>query len=136
VSVSYRDAEPNGLAALVGGLIEGNLAAYPDRAALLRPAVIDLTGRDAEVAISLRFAEGIVEIANGVAGDAHLAVEADAAALLDLARAPLRFGFPDALHTDGRAVLAALARGDLRVRGLLRHPVRLARFSKLLSVGD
>ena len=30
----------------------------------------------------------------------------------------------------------ALARGDLRVRGLLRHPVRLARFSKLLSVGD
>ena len=73
MSVSYRDAEPNGLAALVGGLIEGNLAAYPERSALLRPAVIDLTGRDAEVAISLRFAEGIVEIANGVAGDAHLA---------------------------------------------------------------
>jgi hypothetical protein len=136
VTVSYRDPEPNGLASLVGGLIEGNLAAHPMRTALLRPAVIDLAGRDAGVAICLRFGDGHVEVGNDASGDAHLAVEADAAALLDLARAPLRFGFPDALHTDGRAVLAALARGDLRVRGLLRHPLRLARFSKLLSVGD
>lgn len=135
MTVSYRDGEPNGLAAMVGGLIEGNLAADPSRARLLRPAVIDLAGRDAEVAICLRFAEGAVEVGNDPSGDAHIAVEADAAALLDLARAPLRFGFPDAFHPEGRAVLAALVRGDLRVRGLLLHPIRLARFSKLLSVG-
>ena len=134
MSVSYADAEPNGLAELLGGLIEGNLAAHPARAAYLRPARIELLGRDADVAVSLRFGDGTVEVANGAAHRPHLAIAADASALLDLARAPLRLGLPDVLHPDGRAVLAALARGDLRVRGLLRHPVRLARFSRLLSV--
>lgn len=134
MTVSYADAEPNGLAALVGGLIAGNLAADPGRASLLRPARIRLTGRDAEVTIALAFAEGAVTIANGPGPRPHLDVEADAEGLLGLAGAPLRFGFPDALHPEGRAVLAGLVRGELRVGGLLRHPVRLARFARLLSV--
>ncbi|MFM7719393.1 MAG: hypothetical protein ACKO8G_07925 [Actinomycetota bacterium] len=134
MSVSYADPEPNGLASLVGGLIEGNLAMHPARVDLLRPARIDLEGLDAGVAIALRFGAGSVEVANGPSPRPHLAIAADAAALLDLARAPLRLGFPDPFHADGRAVLVGLLRGDLRVRGLLRHPIRLARFSRLLSV--
>lgn len=135
MTVRYADAEPNGLASLVGGLIEGNIAMHPQRSALLRPARIDLTGRDAGVTVSLRFLDGIVDVANGPLDDRpHIAVEADSGALLDLARAPLRLGLPDALHTDGRAVLRALLTGELKVRGLLRHPRRLARFSRLLSV--
>lgn len=133
MTVTYADGEPNGLASLVGGLIAGNLAAHPARVALLRPARIRLTGRDAEVTIALAFGAGSVTIANGRGPTPHLDVEADAEGLLGLAGAPLRFGFPDALRPEGRAVLAALLRGDLRV-GLLRHPVRLARFARLLSV--
>jgi hypothetical protein len=134
VSVSYVDPEPNGLADLVGGLIAGNLAAHPDRAALLRPARIRLTGRDAGVTIALAFGDGTVAIANGPGRRPHLDVEADAEGLLGLAAAPLRWGFPDAFRSEGRAVLVALLRGDLRVGGLLRHPLRLARFARLLSV--
>lgn len=135
MTVRYADAEPNGLAELVGGLIEGNLAMHPSRAELIRPARIDLTGRDAGVTVSLRLGHGTVDVANGPLADRpHIAVEADSGALLDLARSPLRLGLPDAFHEDGRAVLRALLRRDLRVRGLLLHPVRLARFSRLLSV--
>lgn len=135
MTVRYADADPNGLASLVGGLIEGNIAMHPSRAELLRPARIDLTGRDAGVTVSLRMGDGKVDVANGPLSDRpHLSVEADSGALLDLARAPLRMGFPDAFHPDGRAVLRALLKGDLKVRGLLLHPLRLSRFSRLLSV--
>lgn len=134
MTVSYADTEPNGLAELVGGLIAGNLAAHPSRMALLRRARIRLTGRDAGVTIALAFEDGAVTIANGDGPRPHLHVEADAAGLLALAGAPLRFGFPDALRREGRAVLLALLRGELRVVGLLRYPIRLARFARLLSV--
>lgn len=134
MTVRYADAEPNGLAELVGGLIAGNLAAHPARAALLRRARIRLTGRDAGVTIALAVEDGSVTIANGPGPRPHLDVEADAEGLLALAGTPLRFGFPDALRPEGRAVLLGLLRGDLRVRGLLRYPVRLARFARLLSV--
>lgn len=134
MTVSYADAEPSGLAELVGGLIAGNLAAHPARAALLRRARIRLTGRDAGVTIALAVEEGRVTIANGPGPRPHLDIEADAEGLLGLAAAPLRFGFPDVLRPAGRAVLVALLRGELRVVGLFRYPLRLARFARLLSV--
>ena len=39
-SVEYPDADPNGLAEMLGGLIQGNLERHPERASLLKPAVI------------------------------------------------------------------------------------------------
>lgn len=134
MTVSYGDAEPNGLAELVGGLIEANLGMHPSRRALLRPSLIRLTGRDAGVTISLSMDGERVIVTNGPGPRPHLHVEADAADLLALASAPLRFGFPDALHPDGRAVLRSLIAGELRVVGLVRHALRLARFARLLSV--
>jgi hypothetical protein len=35
---------------------------------------------------------------------------------------------------EGRAVTASLAKGRIKVRGMARHPGRLARLNKLLSV--
>lgn len=134
MTVTFSDAEPNGLAELVGGLIEANLGMHPSRRALLRPSRIRLTGRDADVTISLALGDGNVIVSNGPGPRPHLHVEADASALLALASAPLRFGLPDALRAEGRAVLRSLLRSELRVVGLLRHPLRLSRFSRLLSV--
>jgi len=47
---------------------------------------------------------------------------------------PLRFGLPDNMTKDGRAVTGALMKGQIKVRGMTRHLGRLARLNKLLSV--
>jgi hypothetical protein len=132
--VEYLDAEPSGLATMIGGLIEGNLAAHPDRARLLRPAVVGIVATDAGVAITLRLAPRRVTVADGLLGRPQVAVEADSATLTELSSTPLRLGFPDAMTTEGRAVSQKLLRGDLRVRGLGRHPGIVSRLNRLLSV--
>jgi hypothetical protein len=102
----------------------------------VRPSLVVLAAPDAGVAVTVRLAPGSVRVADGVAPDAHLRVVADADRLLALAAVPLRAGLPDLLHREGRATIADLVTGRVRVHGLVRHPVRLARFTSLLSVHE
>lgn len=134
--VRFAQAEPNGLADLVGRLIEANLARHPERRWLLRSAaVVELTAWDADTSATIRLGASGIEVSNGTAGStAHLRVLARANDLLELAAAPLRVGLPDAFDPRGRVVLRRLARREVRVSGMLRHPVRLSRFTRLLSV--
>jgi hypothetical protein len=134
VPVEYLDAEPSGLAAMMGGLIEGNLAAHPERAALLRPALVGIVATDAGVAITLRLAPRRVTVADGLLGRPQVVVEADSETLTKLSSVPLRFGFPDARTSQGREVTRKLIRGGLNVRGLVSHPWMVSRLNRLLSV--
>ncbi|MGH2674586.1 MAG: hypothetical protein ACRDKA_01730 [Actinomycetota bacterium] len=133
--VEYTDEEPNGLASMIGGLIEANVASHPERARFLGPpAVVGILARDADVACTVRLAPDRVTVANGLTGSRAVIVRADTETLTDLTTVPLRMGFPDAMTAAGRAVTAKLLRGELRVRGLLRHPAVVSRLNRLLSV--
>jgi hypothetical protein len=135
VTVSFADAEPNGLADLVGRLIEANLERRPDRRALLRPSVVELVANDADTAATVVLSTSGVEISNAPGSRTpHLRVVAGADDLLELSTTPLRFGFPDALDVRGRWILRRIATRRVRVSGMLRHPIRLSRFTRLLSV--
>jgi hypothetical protein len=135
VTVSFADAEPNGLADLVGRLIEANLERRPDRRALLRPSVVELVATDADTAATIVLSASGVEISNAAGSRTpHLRVVAGADDLLELSTTPLRFGFPDAFDARGRSILRRIANRDVRVSGMLRHPIRLSRFTRLLSV--
>jgi hypothetical protein len=132
--VEYTDEEPNGLATMLRGLIEANLEAHPDRAALLKPAVIGITAPDAEVSVTITMAPGRVAMANGIQGRPHLFVRADSDTLIELSSVPLRFGLPDNMTPGGREVTGKLMKGTIKVRGMYRHVGKLARLNKLLSV--
>ena len=134
MTVEYLDPEPNGLAGMVGGLIQGNLERDPSRRALLRPARIGISASDAEVSISLHLSPGVVTVAGGLTEPLHLEVLAESDVLLELTAVPLRFGMPDVFAAEGRAVVGKLLSRRLRVRGLLRHPGKVARLNRLLSV--
>ena len=136
MNVTVSGQEPSGLASMLAELIRTNLSKDPARAALLRPSVVVLDAPDAEVTVFLRIAPDEVRVGDGDVPDAHLRIRADAVRLLDLTTVPLRFGFPDVGRPEGRAVLGDLLARRLRIRGLLRHPVRLARVTRLLSVAD
>ena len=135
MTVRFADAEPNGLADLVGRLIETNLEAEPDRRALLRDTVVLLTASDAAIEATITLSSDGVAVSNGPAGPRpHLVLTADAYDLVELAGAPLRFGFPDVLRAQGRSVIRGIATRHVRVSGMVRHPIRLSRFTRLLSV--
>jgi hypothetical protein len=133
VSVIVGEAEPNGLASMLGSLLQQNLRRDPARRRLLRPAVVTLTATDAGVSVTLRIGHGRLEIVNGTDPHAHLSVSTDSHRLLELAAIPLRLGLPDVFTPPGRAVVASVLRRRLRVRGLLRHLLLLSRLNRLLS---
>jgi len=132
--VTIEGEEPSGLASMLAELVRANLAEDPSRAELLRDSVATLEVADAGVVTTLRLSPGRAVVADGPAARAHLRVRTSGEGLLALAAAPLRFGFPDPFTAEGRAVLRDVVRGRLRIGGLLSHPVRAARLTKLLSV--
>lgn len=133
--VTYVDDEPNGLAVMVGGLIEANLAQHPARAGLLRRTVVDLVAIDADVAVSLGIERREVRVANGTAdGRARVRVTADSLSLVELAGAPLRLGLPDVFRAEGRDIARKVLGGQMQIEGLLRHLLTVSRVTRLLSV--
>ena len=133
--VRFTDPEPNGLASMLGGLIEANLAAHPERRRLLaRPATYSISAPDVGVAVSIRLAPGGVVVRNGVVGRPNIRIETGSDNLMGLSAVPLKFGLPDFRTEEGRAVNRKLLNGEVKVKGLLRHPAKLARLNKLLSV--
>jgi hypothetical protein len=135
MNVTYTDPEPNGLATMIGGLIQANLEQHPERAALLaKPATFGITAPDAEVSITIRLSAGGVEVANGIHGKPDVSVRAGSETLVGLSAVPLRFGMPDAMTKEGRAVTAKLFTGELKVKGLILRSSKLAKLNKLLSV--
>jgi len=133
VSVAYADAEPIGLAELLGTLMEQNLARDPARHRLLKPATVVVGAPDAGVVVTLRFGRGDVTIANDADPHAVVVVRAEAHDLFALAAAPLRLGLPDPFRRDGRAVLGRILRGHIRVRGLISRLPTVRRLTMLLS---
>jgi len=120
---------------MLGGLIEGNLAAHPERTALLKPAVIGIRAPDAEVSVTILVAPSKVTVRNGPPpARPHLLVTADSETLIELSSVPLRFGLPDSTTKEGREVTKKLLTGKLKVKGMFAHGGKLARFNRLLSV--
>jgi hypothetical protein len=136
VTITVVGGEPSGLASMVADLIEQNLARDPARRTLLRPSVAVLDAPDADVTVFLRIERAGVRVGDGDVPDAHLRIRSDSGRLLDLTTAPLRWGLPDPLRPEGRSIAGDLLRGRIRIGGLLLHPLRLVRLTKLLSVAD
>ena len=134
-SVQFQGGEPNGLAAMLGAIIEGNLAAHPELERLLAtPATYAIVAPDVDVAVSIRLSQGMVAVRNGVVGKPNVVVTADSETLVGMSAVPLKFGLPDPRTKEGREVNRKLLKRQLRVKGLVRHPGKLARLNKLLTV--
>lgn len=134
--VTFVDAEPSGLAEMLGGLIEQNLAADPSRRRLLHPSVVTIDADDAGVGITLRIDRGAVVVAEGSDPAAQVRIHADSGRLLSVVATPLRWGLPDPLSRAGRSLIAGIARGRVRIHGLVRHPLQIIRLTKLLNVHE
>jgi hypothetical protein len=137
VSFVVIDPDVEGLGVMLADLVRGNIEADPGRARLLH----GLSGRvnvhvpDAEVDVSLEFREGQMLVHGKPYPKADLDITTDAETLMGMSTVPLKFGMPDAMKADGRAVMGKMLRGELKVRGMMTKPKLMTRLQRLLSVG-
>ncbi len=144
------DTPDAGLAAMLADLIRQNMARDPRKEADFSKlgSTVAITAPDAEVSIILAFKRGALVVADGgpesagstpeASGRDHqqpdIRITADAKTVLDLAMIRISGGVPMVLGADGRRVLKKLFTRDLRIIGLLRHPIQLVRLTRLISV--
>lgn len=132
--VVYRDSEPNGLATMLGGLMEANLSQHPRRADLLRDGTVAITATDIGASVTFRLRPEEVTVANGVIGRPMIHVEADSGTLVGLSSVPTKWGIPDATSDQGKEMIRKLRSGELKIRGAVTHPLLIGRFAQLLAV--
>jgi hypothetical protein len=132
VRAEVGEPERSGLAQILDDLIRQNLGRDPTRRRLLRASAAVIEVPDASVVVTVRIRPREVEVSDGAA-PAPVRVRADSDRLLALAAMPLRLGLPDPFSAEGRAVLADLALGRVRVRGLVSHLPTVRRLTMLLS---
>jgi hypothetical protein len=133
VSVEVLGPDRGGIVEMVGSLISQNLERDPSRQRFLRPSVASIRATDAEATVTIRLGPGRVEVSAEPLDRPQIRIEGTSIRLLELIGVPLRYGFPDVLTPDGRAAARDVVSGRIRIRGMLAHPVRLARLTKLVS---
>jgi hypothetical protein len=133
--VVIADPELEGLGAMLADLMRANVARDPSRAALVRgvTGTINIVAKDADVEVGLEFADDSVHVFAKPFRRAGLEIVCDSATLMELTTVPLLAGQPDVRTKQGRDVVAKMLRRELRVKGLLAHPILLGRLQRLLS---
>jgi hypothetical protein len=127
--------EEAGLATMLTDLIRQNLARDPRKRTDYNKldTVLTIVVSDADVSVTLAFTRGSLDIRTG-AGMSDIRITATAETVLGLCSLRIRRGIPMLFDSHGRAMLRKMLGGELRIDGILRHPVQLVRFARLMSV--
>lgn len=121
---------------MLGGLIEANVAARPEKRAdfeRLR-ARVGIDAVDAEESATLDFEGGHLTVRNGLLPGRQITITAESETVLMLSNLRIGpFGMPVYTDETGRSVVAKLLSRRLRIAGLLRLGM-LNRVTRIFSV--
>ena len=131
--------DANGIAGVVATLLSQNLETFPSRVQLARKLhrPVTISGSDIDSTCTITCGPRAVTISNDVVGEPSVTVTATVEQILDLSQLKMRASglLPVGFFTKrGMRILAAIASGNLAVRGLIAHPVTALRVIALLSV--
>ncbi|PKN46145.1 MAG: hypothetical protein CVU59_06940 [Deltaproteobacteria bacterium HGW-Deltaproteobacteria-17] len=128
-------AEDVALATMISSMLEQNLESKPGRLKDFnaRCANIALDVTDAEAQITLAFSKGTLTVHGGLVNP-DIVVSTDSTSLLEMGSLKIKFGMPYYFDKQGMDVIKKLLKGELKIKGLLKHPFALTRFTKVMSV--
>lgn len=132
-----EDAEDNGLAAMLAGLVEQNLLDRPDKRRDFErlDARIAIVAEDAGVSLTLLFERGKLQVEDGIVGIPDLTVRAASDDIVQMSLIELGpLGLPNVRGAETRKVLAASRSGRIHIYGALAHPLVALRLTRLLSI--
>ncbi len=129
-------AKDGGLAEMLYHLIRQNLEQKPQKVSSFEVLNLNvvIVARDIDITLTLAFRRGQLTLYNGVVGKADLKIIADHDAILTLSLINVFMGLPNYLDRTGRDILRKLLLGNLKVEGLLKHPLQLTCLTKVFSV--
>ncbi len=137
VEVTQSD-ELDGLGAIVADLLTDNLAADPSLEKLLQgrqwAALVSVP--EAESQFHIIIGNGAVSVDVTAPTEPALRITTDGDTLIALPEVPLIAGLPSPLTASGRELIAKLLKGDLKIGGLLQHPVKVTKALRLLNTAQ
>ena len=129
-------AKDVGLAEMLFNLLRQNLEQKPQKISSFEAldSNVVMVARDIDITITLAFKRGELKIYDGIVGNPDLKIIADHDAILELSLISICMGLPNYFDKTGRNVLKKLLIGDLKIEGLVRHPLQLTHLTKIFSV--
>jgi hypothetical protein len=125
-----------GLAEMLFNLLGQNLDQKPQKVSSFRAldSNVVIVARDIDITVTLAFKRGELTIYDGVIGKADLKIIADHDAILDLSLINICVGLPNYVDKTGRNILKKILLGNLKIEGMLKHPLQLIYLTKIFSV--
>ena len=125
-----------GLAEMLFNLLGQNLEQKPQKLPSFQAldSNVVIVAKDIDITVTLSFKRGELTIYNGIIGKADLKIIADHDVILDLSLVNILKGFPNFFDKTGRAILKKLFLGNLKIEGMLKHPLQLIYLTKIFSV--
>jgi hypothetical protein len=135
--VAYASKEPSAFAQMLGGLIEANVQANPQK----REDFDELVARvgiwvtDIDEGVTLVFDSGRLSVYNGLEPRRTITIRAEAETVMGLSNLKIGlFGLPVYYDETGRGVALKLLQGKLKIDGLLPNIATLNRVTRIFSV--
>lgn len=131
-----NQAEDVPFSSIVQELIVGNVGQSAAKQTVYKKmnGVVAIDLPDIEAAVTLVFQRGKLTIEPGITRNPAIVIKTSSDTVMDLNLLNIRLGMPYYFDASGRRVLGHLLKGRLKIKGLFRHPVLLARFTIIMSV--
>jgi SCP-2 sterol transfer family len=128
-------AEEVAMAGMLADMLKANLE-KPEKMKVFNSlrTTAYLYAEDAEAGMTMDFDKGKLVVYGGKEGKPKLEIATDAATLLELANLKIKMGMPYYFDELGRSVLSKLMKRQLKIKGLLTHPIALTKVTKVMSL--
>ncbi|MDQ2944221.1 MAG: SCP2 sterol-binding domain-containing protein [Candidatus Dormibacteraeota bacterium] len=135
--VEYASHEPSAFAEMLGGLIEANVRAHPNKRRDFDSLVarVGIWVTEIEEGVTLVFDAGKLTVYNGLEGRRTITIRAEAETVMSLSNLKIGLlGLPVYYDDVGRTVALKLVTGKLKIEGLIPNIATLNRVTRILSV--
>lgn len=135
--VEYASKEPSAFAEMLGGLIDANVMARPEKKRVFDTLVarVGIWVTDIDEGVTLAFDAGKLTVYNGLEPGRTITIRAEAETVMSLSNLKIGpWGLPVYYDEVGRGVAAKLVRRKLKIEGLLPNIAILNRVTRIFSV--
>jgi hypothetical protein len=135
--VEYASSEPSAFAGILGGLIEANVLARPQKKQDFDKLVarVGISAMDIDESVTLVFDAGRLTVYNGLEPQRTITIRADADTVMSLSNLKIGFlGLPVYYDEVGRGVALKLLQGKLKIDGLVPNIATVNRVTRIFSV--
>jgi hypothetical protein len=137
MQINLSEGAPEiGLAVMLRDLLVQNIEQHPHKMTDFKKLNISigLEVSDAEITLTLEFANNRLTIQPGIINQPKLNITADSATIMNLSNQKMKWGLPYYFDETGKEIMAAMKSKRLTVRGMVTHFPSLIRFSRVMSV--